>query len=202
MPKVIKKADGIKVKGRRIRSVLNSTDPVIVRNNNADAGMIVYPFTPEPVIIQSFIQISHMPLVIGVGGGTTVGKRVAHLALNAEFMGALAVIVNSPLAEKDLKLVVEEVGIPVIATVVSENQVEAKIRAGADIINAAAASKTPQLVEDIKREYDIQVMATGGPTDESILNTIEAGASAISYKPPGINELMSELMERYRQIEK
>ena len=41
-------------------------------------------------------------------------------------------------------------------------------------------------------------MATGGPTEETIRETIEAGANAITYTPPYNEEIMSALMDRYR----
>lgn len=44
-------------------------------------------------------------------------------------------------------------------------------------------------------------MATGGPTNESILETIAAGANAITYTPPTNGELFRVKMEQYREIE-
>ncbi|CDG00602.1 Putative uncharacterized protein [Clostridium chauvoei JF4335] len=41
-------------------------------------------------------------------------------------------------------------------------------------------------------------MATGGPTESSILETIEAGANAITYTPPVTGDIMSSLMDKYR----
>ncbi|EQC78723.1 hypothetical protein HSIEG1_61 [Enterococcus sp. HSIEG1] len=46
------------------------------------------------------------------------------------------------------------------------------------------------------------IIATGGPTDESILETIEAGANAITYTPPSNGELFSKKMQHYREMEK
>ena len=45
---------------------------------------------------------------------------------------------------------------------------------------------------------DVPIIATGGPTGESIARTIAAGANAISYTPPTTNELFRELMDKYR----
>ena len=46
VPEVMYKASGINVNGRRIKSLLFSTDVALIANNNADAILSVYPFTP------------------------------------------------------------------------------------------------------------------------------------------------------------
>ena len=46
---------------------------------------------------------------------------------------------------------------------------------------------------------DIPLIATGGPTEESIERTIEAGANAITYTPPTNGELFAISMRRYRE---
>lgn len=200
VPKVIKKAKGFKLRGRVIHSITNSTDPVIARNNNADALMMVYPFTPEPVIVQSFIRTAQRPVLVGVGGGTTTGKKVAHIALNAEFMGGWAVIVNSPIPSSDIVQIIEYCDLPVIATIVDERQLEDKVSAGAHVINVAAGRRTRDVVEAIDDLCDIPIIASGGPSDETIIATIEAGADAITYTPPPISLIMGELMEKYRAM--
>ena len=50
-----------------------------------------------------------------------------------------------------------------------------------------------------KTGANLTVNATGGPTDESILETIRAGANAITYTPPSHGELFAVSMERYRR---
>ena len=47
---------------------------------------------------------------------------------------------------------------------------------------------------------DVPIIASGGKTDESILTTIEAGADAISWTPPNIQEIQHIVMERYRSM--
>ena len=42
------------------------------------------------------------------------------------------------------------------------------------------------------------VIATGGSTPESIKETIEAGANAISFTPRPTAEIMSDIMDGYR----
>ena len=60
-------------------------------------------------------------------------------------------------------------------------------------------SGTAAIVRKIKSLYpDFPVLATGGPTEETIRETIEAGANAITYTPPYNGEIMSALMDRYR----
>ena len=74
-----------------------------------------------------------------------------------------------------------------------------RIDDGTAIFNVAAGSATAEIVAEIRAQYpDIPIMATGGPSDESILRTIDAGANAITYTPPSSAELFKHTMERYR----
>ena len=56
--------------------------------------------------------------------------------------------------------------------------------------------------EEVARIRDVNptvpIIATGGPTDESILATIEAGANAITYTPPTNGEIFKDMMNKYR----
>ena len=59
----------------------------------------------------------------------------------------------------------------------------------------------PNFVRKIKEQFpEFPVIATGGPTRESIKETILAGANAITYTPPTTAEVMSELMDKYREF--
>ena len=58
------------------------------------------------------------------------------------------------------------------------------------------------MVRKIREKFpDVPMIATGGPTEESILETIEAGANAISYTPPSTKELFRVIMSGYRERE-
>ena len=200
VPEVIRKASGMIILGKRIKSLIFSTDVAVIKNTNADAVMSVYPFTPQPIITESLIAASDVPVFCGVGGGTTQGKRVINLALDAEFKGAMAVVLNSPTKNEVLAGVRETIDIPIVITVISEkDDIEARIKAGATIINVSGAKETTNIVRKIRERYpDLPIIATGGPTEESILETIEAGANAITYTPPSNTEIMKRLMDKYR----
>ena len=45
-----------------------------------------------------------------------------------------------------------------------------------------------------------RTLATGGPNEETIRKTIEAGANAITYTPPTNGDTMSSLMDKYRSL--
>lgn len=201
VPKEIYAATGIKILGRRIKSLLFSTDAGIIRNTNADAVIAVYPFTPQPVITQSVMTAADVPVFVGVGGGLTQGHRVVNLALHAEFQGALGVVVNAPTKNEVIKELKKSVDIPVVVTVVSDaDDIDARIEAGADIFNVSAAARTPEIVAKIKRRYpEFPVIATGGQTGESIKRTIEAGANAITWTPPSNAEVFKDIMAAYRE---
>ena len=200
VPSCIRDCSGIKIFGKRIKSLLFTTDVAIIRNTNADAIIAVYPFTPQPLITQALVMAADVPIFCGVGGGITQGKRVVNLALDAEFKGAMGVVVNAPTSNEVLKKIRETIDIPVIVTVVSEcEDIRARIESGATILNVSGGKNTPHIVRKIKEEFpDFPVMATGGPTEKTIKETIEAGANAITYTPQSTGDVMSELMDKYR----
>lgn len=200
VPICISKCSGIRIFGRRIKSIVFSTDVAIIKNMNADAVIAVYPFTPQPSIAQAIINVSDVPVLVGVGGGLTNGGRSVRLAAHAEHQGAFGVVVNAPIADETILEIKEVVDIPVIATIVSAKMdVGKRIASGADILNISGAADTPGIVRSIREKFpDIPIIATGGPTDETILETIQAGANAITYTPPTNGELFAESMRRYR----
>ena len=202
VPSCIRDCTGIKIFGKRIKSLLFTTDVAIIRNTNADAIIAVYPFTPQPLITQALVMAADVPIFCGVGGGITQGKRVVNLALDAEFKGAMGVVVNQPTSNETIKKIRSTIDIPVIVTVVSEcEDFKARIDAGATILNVSGGKNTPKIVSKIKEQFpDFPVIATGGPTEESIRATIQAGANAITYTPPANGEIMSQLMDKYRDI--
>lgn len=201
VPQEIYACTGIKILGRRIKSLLFSTDAGIIRNTNADAVIAVYPFTPQPVITQAVMTAADVPVFVGVGGGLTQGQRVVNLALHAEYQGALGVVVNAPTKNEVIEQLKKSIDIPVVVTVVSEDDdIDARIAAGADIFNVSAAAKTPEVVAAIKAKHpDFPVIATGGQTGESIKKTIEAGANAITWTPPSNAEVFKTVMAAYRE---
>jgi len=84
MPVGIRKASGIVIYGRRIKSLVFTTDLAIIKNCDADAVFAVYPFTPQQSISDAIIKASYIPVFCGVGGGTTQGLRTVSLAKDAE----------------------------------------------------------------------------------------------------------------------
>ena len=78
--------------------------------------------------------------------------------------------------------------------------IAARLEAGADILNVSGASKTPDIVAKIRSQFpDVPIIATGGPRDEDILRTIQAGANAITYTPPTTGQLFADIMINHRR---
>lgn len=202
VPVAIYDCKGIKIFGRRIKSIVFSTDVSIIRNCNADAVIAVYPFTPQPVITQAVMMVADCPVFVGVGGGLTKGERVINLARHAEYQGATGVVLNAPTSNETIKEVSKIVDLPIVITVVKEDDIEARLDAGAQIINVSAAARTPELVAKIREKFpNVPIMATGGPNEESIKATIKAGADAITWTPPTNGEVFRDIMEAYRKGE-
>ena len=192
IPACVSECSGIRIFGRRIKSLAFSTDVAIIKNINADAIIAVYPFTPQPVISQAIISVSDVPVFVGVGGGITTGSRSVRLAIQSEHQGAYGVVLNAPTSDDVIRQIKKVVDIPVVITVVSAHtDIGSRLEAGA---------ATPEIVAEIRRDFPkVPIIATGGPTEESILRTIQAGANAITYTPPSNGVLFARIMNQHRK---
>ncbi len=201
MPAECYNASGIVINGRRIKTLVFTTDLAIIRNCDADAVFAVYPFTPQQSISDAIIKASYIPVFCGVGGGTTKGLRTVSLAMDAEGQGAMGVVLNSPISNPNIEAIAKVVDIPIIITVTkADTDIKARLTAGASILNVAGGTKTPEIVKNIREKFpDVPIIASGGNTSESIKATVQAGANAITYTPPSTKELFSTMMEKYRQ---
>ena len=201
VPNEARGVSGIVINGKRIKTLVFTTDIAIIRNCSADAVLAVYPFTPQPTISDAILRYSSLPVFCGVGGGTTQGIRTTQLAWDAEAQGAMGVVVNAPMGNLDIERICNYIDIPLVVTVLNEHtDIAARLAAGASILNISAAARTPEVVRKIREKFpDVPIIATGGPTTESISATVEAGANAISYTPPTTKELFSHMMEDYRE---
>ena len=200
MPDEIEEASGFTLFGRRIKSLIYTTDVAVIRNSNADAVFAVYPFTPQPAITQALLTVAECPVFVGVGGGTTTGKRSVQMAAVSEMQGAAGCVVNSPATAEMVEHITNIADIPVIATVTEDDEItECKILAGAAIINVAAGARTAQVVASIRAQHpEIPILASGGGREDRILATIDAGADAITWTPPSAQQLQSQMMAKYR----
>ena len=201
VPECIRKCSGIEIFGNIIKSLVFSTDVCIIKNVNADAVIAVYPFTPQPIIAEAVMMAADIPVFAGVGGGLTTGKRVVNLARFAEMQGAIGVVVNAPTANNVIEKIKKAIDIPIVVTVVNDqDDIRARVEAGTTIFNVSAAAKTPDVVAKIRSMYpDFPIIATGGPNDEAIMQTIEAGANAITWTPPSSGDVFKDVMKAYRE---
>lgn len=145
----------------------------------------VYPFTPHPAITKGIIEAADIPVFSGVGGGLTQGMRSAYMSLFAEAQGSMGVVLNGPTPIETIKMVDEAIDIPIISTVTSiHTPIDEKLAAGVDMINISAGKDTAATVRYFRGKYpELPIIATGGPTESSIHETIIAGANAITYTP-------------------
>ena len=194
---------GFTLFGRRIKSLLYTTDVAVIRNSNADAIFAVYPFTAQPAITQALLTASEAPVFVGVGGGTTTGKRAVQLAAVSEMQGAAGVVVNSPAPPEMIEQICAVIDIPVIATVVRCDAVaHAKVKAGAKILNVAAGKDTPAVLRELREIYpNLPLIASGGRSSLSVRETVQAGANAVIWTPPSAQQLQADMMRRYREAE-
>lgn len=201
VPQCIYDVSGITINGKRIKSLVFSTDVAVISNCNADAVIAVYPFTPTMQITNAIIEVAQKPVFAGVGGGTTSGPRVNKIALDAELHGATAVVLNAPTKTKFVQELSQIIDIPIVLTVVSTDEAleERMLHSGASIINVSGGKKTVEIIKALRKiDRDFPIIATGGPNEETIREVIAAGANAVTYTPPSNGEIFKEMMERYR----
>ena len=201
MPDIIRKASGIVIYGKRIKSIVYSLDVSLIANTDADAILCVYPFTPNTQSLNAVSLVAKAPILVGVGGGLTQGERSARLASHAEENNATAIVLNGPVTVETTEMVRRYVDIPIIYTVIDKSRpLQPYIDAGVNIFNVSGGKDTVELVKWVREQYpDIPIIASGGKSDKSIEDTINAGANAITYTAYGMMEqYFHEKMETYR----
>ncbi|WP_125705666.1 beta/alpha barrel domain-containing protein [Lacticaseibacillus daqingensis] len=204
-PPAIRGASGIKLFGKRIKSIVYSTDVAAIANCDADAILAVYPWTPNTRILDAISRVANVPILAGVGGGLTKGLRSATVARFAEENGAQSVVVNAPASLETIQNIRAIVDVPIFYTVVNQApDLNAYIAAGVSALNVAGGSQTAALVRWIRESLDdtvpnFPIIASGGKTDAHIQATIAAGANAITYTAYGVTEkTFQEKMAYYR----
>jgi len=97
----------------------------------------------------------------------------------------------------------KSIAVPLVLTIITEKEdIKSRIQAGADILNISLADKTAEMVRLIRSINPIiPVIATGGKTEDTIKEVIEAGANAVSFTPPSTGELFKEMMTKFRNEE-
>ncbi|MFT9372703.1 MAG: hydrolase [Liquorilactobacillus hordei] len=207
-PAIIQQASGLKLFGKKIKSIIYTTDVAVIANCNADAVLVVYPWTPNTRILEAVSTVSNIPILAGIGGGLTSGVKSTVVGLFAEENGAQAVVLNAPTSIETIKNVKKAVDVPIIYTVVSSNlDIKERIDAGVKAFNVAGGKDTPELVVWVRNELkklgldeSFPIIASGGKTDEQIHKTIQAGANAISFTAYGVTEsTFQKKMEKYRR---
>ncbi len=201
MPEVIESCAGITVFSRRLKSFVFTTDLALITNTNADAVMAVYPFTALPSINNALVSYADTPVFCGIGGLGIPMAKLLDVAKQAEYAGAAGVVANVGVKPEEIAKLKKELDIPVVVTVVSMGEsIERKLDSGADIINVSGAAETCDIISEIRARFPyVPIIATGGPSDETILQTIKSGADAISFTPPTNAEIFRMQMKIYRE---
>ncbi|MBS6797234.1 MAG: hydrolase [Coprobacillus sp.] len=172
VPEVYREATGVLINGKRIKSLVFSTDVAVIANCNADAVIAVYPFTPTIQITEAIISVAQT-----------------------------AVVLNAPTTTEFVQNLADDIDIPVVLTIVSLNEDLEKrmLHTKANIINVSGGKDTVKIVKKL-REIDpnFPIIATGGPTEETVREVIQAGANAVTFTPPTNGEIFKGMMEEYR----
>lgn len=202
-PQIINQyCEGLSMNGSKLKSFLFSTDMALIENNDADAVLAVYPFPPSPKIMKTLIDFSEKPVICGVGGGTTKGKKSLEMAMYAQDAGAAGIIVNIPFENRDLERIRKRISIPIVSSIATADfkTLKNRINAGVDIFHVTAGRNTSEIVKGISSLFpNFPVMATGGNSFLSIQDSISSGANAIVLTPPSNKDLFSAAMEKYRK---
>ena len=143
VPEVMRTAPGIAIQGRKIRSLVFSTDLAVICHCDADAVLAVYPFTCQPAITQALVEKVAVPVCVTACAADDVVHR--QIAAGASIVN-VAAGARTPQVVEALRW--EYPDLPIIATGgPTDDAIRATIAAGAD-----AVSWTPPAIADLERE--------------------------------------------------
>ena len=148
VPSVIDECSGIMVFGKRIKSLVFSTDLAIIRNVNADAVFAVYPFTPQPVITQALLMASDLPVVVTVANADT---NYRHRIEDGAAILNVAAGAQTPEIVAEIRERFPDY--PILATGgADDDSIRATIRAGANAIIWTPPT-SGELFRDVMKNY-------------------------------------------------
>ncbi len=201
-PQLIREnCSGISFNQEKVKSILFSTDIALIENNDCDAILAVYPFPPSVNIMKTLIDFSQKPVICGIGGGITQGEIALEMAIEAEKLGAAAVIVNQPFKNKDIQKIRKAISIPIISSISSLTiDLQKRIDSGVNIFHITGGSNTVEIIQHIQKNFpQIPYICTGGKSVSDLNSVIENGANAVVLTPPSNGDLFKNIMKNYRK---
>ncbi|SMO51658.1 hypothetical protein [Gracilimonas mengyeensis] len=200
IPESITHSPGIRFGDHLIKSVLLSTDLSYIQSLHADAVMIMNPFEKSSKLDKVIIDFSNKPVFCDAGGGFLREEQTIQSAKTAFEIGASGVVISKPTSPDIIARIRKEITGKLIYTVMYDGEeVEELADAGVDVFNIATGEYTAESVAKVKELVpNVPVMASGGPYDSTILETIEMGADAIVFNPPTATEILRSVFDEYR----
>lgn len=200
LPEAIDECGGIQVGSNTIRSVLMSTDLSFINSIEADSVMAVHPFEKSEKMDRVIINFSQNPVFCDIGGGLLNQNKSISVARNSLGAGAAGVILSRPTPAEVVANIRSEINGLLIYTIMYDGEpVEDLSGAGVDIFSVSTGKFTAESVNNIKERIpNIPIMASGGPYNSTIRETIRAGADAIVYIPPTATEMMRSVFDGFR----
>lgn len=203
IPEVIQESSGIRFGDQLIKSVLLSTDLTFIQNLNADSVMIVNPFEKSNKLDRVIIEFSQKPVFCDVGGGFLRERATIRSAEGAFEVGASGVVISKPTSPEIIQRIRNQISGKIIYTVMFNAEPFGKLfEAGVDIFNISTGETTSETIANVRNKLpSVPIMASGGPHDSTICETLDAGADAIVYNPPTATEILRKVFDDYRNNE-
>lgn len=200
IPDVIAESPGIQVGNHLVHSILLSTDLAYIQNLEADSIMTVNPFNKSNELDKVIVDFASKPVFCDIGGGLLREEQTIKLAKGAFDVGAAGVVITKPTAPEIIKNIRAEIDGTLIYTIMFDAEpIQDLLDAGVDIFNISTGEITVDTVAKIRDRFpEMKIMASGGPHDSSIRETIKAGADAIVFNPPTATEILRTVFDEYR----
>lgn len=200
IPNAIDECSGLEIGERLIRSVLLTTDLAFINSFQADSVMAVHPFDKSSRLDEVIIDFSDKPVFCDIGGGLLREHEATKAAKKSLDVGASAVVISKPTPAEVIRNINSQInGLLIYTVMFNAEPAKDLAEAGVDIFNVATGEFTAESVSLIRNLLpEIPIMASGGPHNSTIRETIRAGADAIVFNPPTATEMMRAVFEGFR----
>lgn len=200
IPDVSDESPGIHFGDRLVRSVLLTADVSYIHHLETDAVLGISPFDPSSSVNLALTSFCKKPVFCDIGGSYRHRKKAVELANEAEDAGAAGIVISRPVAPEVVGYIRERTSGNLIYTVMYlEDDIAGVIDAGVDMLNISTGKTTAETIEEIRQHFsEIPIMASGGPFESTIRETIRMGADAIVYNPPTAAEMLRSIFDDFR----